>query len=34
MTLLTYHASHEQFSPSQLLGLVRHAESAGFGGVF
>jgi coenzyme F420-dependent glucose-6-phosphate dehydrogenase len=34
MPLLTYHASHEQFSPSRLLGLVRQAESAGFGGVF
>jgi coenzyme F420-dependent glucose-6-phosphate dehydrogenase len=25
-----YHASHEQFAPSQLLSLVRHAERAGF----
>lgn len=25
-----YHASHEQFAPSDLLGLVRLAESAGF----
>lgn len=25
-----YHASHEQFPPSQLLGLVRKAEEAGF----
>ena len=26
-----YHASHEQFSPSHLLNLVRRAEDAGFG---
>ena len=25
-----YHASHEQFTPSELLALVRHAEAAGF----
>lgn len=25
-----YHASHEQFTPSELLSLVRHAEKAGF----
>jgi probable non-F420 flavinoid oxidoreductase len=25
-----YHASHEQFSPSQLLSFVTHAERAGF----
>ncbi|SEL30826.1 probable non-F420 flavinoid oxidoreductase [Stigmatella aurantiaca] len=25
-----YHASHEQFPPSELLGLVRKAEEAGF----
>jgi probable non-F420 flavinoid oxidoreductase len=25
-----YHASHEQFAPSQLLRHVRHAEAAGF----
>ena len=25
-----YHASHEQFPPEELLGLVQHAESAGF----
>ncbi len=30
MTLIGYHASHEQFSPSELLGLVREAEQAGF----
>jgi coenzyme F420-dependent glucose-6-phosphate dehydrogenase len=30
----SYHASHEQFAPSELLALVREAEDAGFGGVF
>ncbi|MCC7364807.1 MAG: TIGR03885 family FMN-dependent LLM class oxidoreductase [Dehalococcoidia bacterium] len=25
-----YHASHEQFAPGELLGLVREAEAAGF----
>jgi len=30
MTLVGYHASHEQFAPSELLGLVREAEQAGF----
>lgn len=30
MTLIGYHASHEQFSPSQLLQLVIAAEQAGF----
>ena len=25
-----YHASHEQFAPSELLGLVQRAEAAGF----
>jgi alkanesulfonate monooxygenase SsuD/methylene tetrahydromethanopterin reductase-like flavin-dependent oxidoreductase (luciferase family) len=25
-----FHASHEQFSPSELLRLVRAAEAAGF----
>lgn len=30
MALLGYHASHEQFSPSDLLKLVVLAESAGF----
>lgn len=25
-----YHASHEQFAPSRLLGLARQAEQAGF----
>ncbi len=26
-----FHASHEQFSPGELLTLVKHAEDAGFG---
>lgn len=30
MTLIGYHASHEQFAPSELLGLVSEAEQAGF----
>ncbi|MBJ3784681.1 TIGR03885 family FMN-dependent LLM class oxidoreductase [Devosia sediminis] len=30
MTLLGYHASHEQFSPSALLRYVQMAEAAGF----
>lgn len=30
MVKISYHVSHEQFSPRELLGLVRHAESAGF----
>ena len=30
MTLIGYHASHEQFSPSQLLRYVQAAEGAGF----
>ncbi len=33
MTLIGYHASHEQFSPSELLGYVQAAEAAGFGAV-
>jgi len=33
MTLIGYHASHEQFSPSELLGHVQAAEAAGFGAV-
>src|SRR5918995_402205 len=28
--LIGYHASHEQFSPAELLGLVRLAERSGF----
>lgn len=30
MTLIGYHASHEQFAPSELLSLVMEAEKAGF----
>jgi coenzyme F420-dependent glucose-6-phosphate dehydrogenase len=30
MTRIGYHASHEQFAPSELLRFVRHAEAAGF----
>lgn len=30
MALVGYHASHEQFAPSELLRLVRKAEQAGF----
>lgn len=30
MTLIGYHASHEQFAPSDLIGFVRAAEAAGF----
>lgn len=33
LMLLSYHASHEQHSPSDLLGHVRAAEDAGFDGV-
>jgi coenzyme F420-dependent glucose-6-phosphate dehydrogenase len=33
MTLIGYHASHEQFSPSELLSHVQAAEAAGFGAV-
>ncbi|WP_016908709.1 TIGR03885 family FMN-dependent LLM class oxidoreductase [Streptomyces xiaopingdaonensis] len=31
MTVYGYHASHEQFPPSELLGLVQAAQEAGFG---
>ena len=31
---ISYHVSHEQFSASELLDLVRHAESAGFDAAF
>jgi probable non-F420 flavinoid oxidoreductase len=34
MTLFSYHISHEQFSPSELLRLVREAEGAGFDAAF
>jgi coenzyme F420-dependent glucose-6-phosphate dehydrogenase len=30
MARIGSHASHEQFSPSELLALVKHAEAAGF----
>lgn len=30
----SYHASHEQFAPSELLTLATHAEAAGFDAVF
>ena len=33
MTLIGYHASHEQYPPSALLGHARAAEAAGFQGV-
>jgi len=33
MTLLCYHASQEQFSPSQLLSWVQKAEACGFQGI-
>ena len=33
MTLIGYHASHEQYPPSEMLGYVRAAEQAGFAGV-
>jgi probable non-F420 flavinoid oxidoreductase len=32
MTRIAYHASHEQFSPGELLRLVQRAEHAGFAG--
>ncbi|GGY78905.1 LLM class F420-dependent oxidoreductase [Cellvibrio zantedeschiae] len=32
MAILSYHASHEQFSPSDLLAYVKLAEQAGFHG--
>ncbi len=34
VTKLSYHISHEQFSPGQLLGLVQHAEAVGFDAAF
>jgi probable non-F420 flavinoid oxidoreductase len=33
-TSFSYHASHEQFPPSELLGWVQQAEAAGFDGAF
>jgi coenzyme F420-dependent glucose-6-phosphate dehydrogenase len=34
MPRFSYHASHEQFAPGQLLEYVRKAEKAGFDGAF
>jgi probable non-F420 flavinoid oxidoreductase len=34
MLRIYYHASHEQFPPTELLSLAQAAESAGFDGVF
>jgi coenzyme F420-dependent glucose-6-phosphate dehydrogenase len=34
MTTFSYHASHEQFAPSELLRWIQRAEKAGFDGVF
>jgi probable non-F420 flavinoid oxidoreductase len=34
MTLYSYHISQEQFSPSALLQLARHADAAGFDAAF
>ena len=34
MTTYTYHASHEQFPPAELLRLAAQAEAVGFDGVF
>lgn len=31
---ISYHVSHEQFAPGELLSLVQHAESAGFSAAF
>jgi coenzyme F420-dependent glucose-6-phosphate dehydrogenase len=33
MATIAYQASHEQFGPAELLGLVKQAEQAGFGAV-
>ena len=33
MTIIGYHASHEQFPPSELVACVQAAEDAGFGAV-
>lgn len=33
MAIITYHASHEQFAPSQLVQLAIQAERAGFGAI-
>jgi coenzyme F420-dependent glucose-6-phosphate dehydrogenase len=34
MAVISFHASHEQFAPSELLALVRHAETSGFDAAF
>ncbi|MCW7537875.1 TIGR03885 family FMN-dependent LLM class oxidoreductase [Aquabacterium sp. A7-Y] len=34
MTRYSFHASHEQFAPAELLSLAVQAEAAGFDGVF
>jgi coenzyme F420-dependent glucose-6-phosphate dehydrogenase len=34
MSRFTWHASHEQFPPGQLLDLAQQAEDAGFDGIF
>lgn len=34
MPQISYHISHEQFSPKDLITLIRHAESAGFDAAF
>jgi probable non-F420 flavinoid oxidoreductase len=34
MTSFSYHASHEQFAPGELLAWVQRAEGAGFDGAF
>ncbi len=34
MVSFSYHASHEQFAPSELLALAQRAEAAGFDGAF
>ncbi|MFL6576540.1 MAG: TIGR03885 family FMN-dependent LLM class oxidoreductase [Povalibacter sp.] len=34
MTVYSYHISHEQFAPSELLKLVQQAEAAGFEAAF
>jgi len=34
MARFSYHASHEQFAPSELLQLAQRAEAVGFDGVF
>ncbi len=33
MSIICYHASHEQFAPSHLLKLVQTAQNSGFTGI-